>query len=583
MSETSNVEQLIRLDGNLIDALYASQQGFDPTDNQVSYGNEQGSRRKLTRYACEELARGWIGKRVTSVYPDEATRRWTNVTFDGKGQEYLDKNEKKLVVDFKAYEDKLDVRPKFNLTDKYANIYGGAGLVLNIDDGRSPDKPVDKKNIKSIVGVYELDCLDICPDWTGQHPSDDPEFYQLLVSSESADKLQQLNMRSAGYTKIHKSRIIRFDGSWLPARLLRSTDGWGDPLLISCLTDLVNYEKVGNSMATMLQDHTILLHKMKGLRTLLQKSVIGQPAPTTPHAPTASDLPIVAPQQSQGIAQPMSILSQQFRAMKLMMRLMGAVSVDSEDEITYLTRNYQGLPDMMDRFRDKLTAATGIPYTIIFGRGPNGLAAGGTGDAEEKVWSSKVNNYQETNYRYKKLDLIYEYIWLAKDGPTGGKLPDNWSYHFPALIEPTELEKEQILLARQQAQSAHVTMLVSLITAQSLTAEEVRNSLYGKGEFSYDVQLDQKSWDKQKKLAEDQQKQALKQQEDQQQQQDQQQQDQQNGGDDYFGGNQQQQNQDSTAIDRIYMDASTRFVDIGSPFAKVWIETQKKKLLKENR
>jgi hypothetical protein len=573
MSETSNVEQLTRLDGVLIDSLYAAQQGFEPTNNQVSYENEQGSRRRLTRYACEELARGWLGKRVTTLYPDEATRKWTELTFDGKEKDKLDNKEKKLIVAFKAYEDNLDVRPKFNVTDKYANIYGGAGLVLNIDDGRSPDKPVDKKNIKTIEGAYELDSLDIRPDWTGQNPSDDPEFYQLLVSSESAEKLQKLNVRSAGYTKIHKSRIIRFDGSWLPARVLRSNDGWGDPLLIACLTDLVNYEKVGNAMATMLQDHTILLHKMKGLRTLLQKSVIGQPAPPTTNDPTATG----TTPQVQGIPQPMSVLSQQFRAMKLMMRLMGAVSVDSEDEITYLTRNYQGLPDMMDRFRDKLTAATDIPYTILFGRGPTGLAAGGTGDAEEKVWSSKVNNYQETNYRYKKLDRVYEYIWLAKDGPTKGELPDNWGYHFAPLVQPTELEKEQILLAREQAQAAHVTTLVSLITSGSLTAEEVRNSLYGKGEFSYDVTLDQKSWDAQKKLAEDQQKQALQQQQDQQQQY-QQQQDQQNGGDDYFGGDQQQQNQDSTAIDRIYLDASTRFVDIGSPFAKVWIETEKKKL-----
>ncbi|WP_055075933.1 DUF1073 domain-containing protein [Pseudanabaena sp. 'Roaring Creek'] len=560
MTERSNIEQYVRYDGNLIDALYAATQGLDSApSNRITTDQNGGNRRRLTRYACEELTRDWLGKRVTSIYPDEATRKWTNITFDSKDKANLDEKEKKLVADFKAYEDKLDTRPKFNKGDKYSNIYGGSAIIMNIDDGRSPDKPVDRDKIRSVKEIYEFDCLDIRPDWTGNDPSDDPEFYQLIVSNESQKKLEALDILSVGYTKIHKSRVIRFDGSWLPARLLRTTDGWGDPLIVACLTDLVNYEKVGNSMASMLQDHTVLLHKMKGLRTLLQRSVIGQPA---------NEL------NAQGIPQPMSILSQQFRAMKLMMRMMGAISVDSEDDITYLTRNYQGLPDMMDRFRDKLAAATGIPYTRLFGRGPNGLAAGGTGDAEELVWAAMVNNYQEVNYRYKKLDRLYDYIWLAKDGPTEGKIPENWSYYFEPLAEPTPLEKEQILQARMTAQSTYVTMLISLITAGSITAEEVRNSVFGKGEFSYDFILDQKTWDKQKKLAEQQQKEQAAQQ--------QAQADQQNnyfGGGDQSQGQSQQQYQDSTLLDRIYMDASDRFVDIKSPFARVWIQEQKRLLL----
>lgn len=563
----NNAEQYVRLDGAIIDALYASQQGLDSGGNQNydSYG-EGGSRRKLGRKACEELARDWIGKRIVSLYPDEATRKWTDFTFDGKKKADLDKAEKKLITDFKAYEEKLDTRFRFNKTDKIANVYGGAALLLNIDDGRSPDQPVDRKNIKSIEGIYDLDGIDIQPDLSTNNPSDDPEFYRILVSSESEKKISQLGLNAAGYSKIHNSRVIRFDGSWLPSRVLRFTDGWGDPIIAACLKEIVGYEKVGNSMSEMLQDHTILLHKMKGLKALLQRATIDK---TTSNQPNA-----------QGIPQPLSVLSQQFRAMKLMMRLMKAVSVDSEDELTYLTRNYQGLPDMMDRFRDKLAAATGIPYTKLFGRGPGGLAAGGTGNTEEKVWADMVNNYQEANYRYKKLDRLYDYIWLAKDGPSGGKIPEHFSYHFLPLIQPSELEQAQIDQAIATARSTHASMLIQLQTSGDLTADEIRNSLFGDGEFSFDVKLDVKEWNKQKKLAQEQAD-----------AQSQQQQQQFGGGEqnNYFSGDQGeeqpveegQENLDSTLIDQIYMDACDRFVDLKAPFAQMWINDQKKRLLQK--
>lgn len=560
----NNAEQFVRMDGAIIDALYASQQGLDQSggqQNSEGYYGEGGSRRRISRKTCEELARGWIGKRIISLYPDEATRKWTDFTFDNKKKADLDKAEKKLIADFKAYEEELDVRFKFNKTDKIANTYGGAALILNVDDGRSPDQPVDKKNIKSIEGLYDLDGIDIQPDMSTRTPSDDPEFYRILVSSESEKKISDLGLNAAGYSRIHRSRVVRFDGSWLPSRVLRFTDGWGDPIVVACLNEIIAYEKVGNSMAEMLQDHTILLHKMKGLKALLQRATLDKS--------TNGEV------TGQGIPQPMSVLSQQFRAMKLMMRILKAVSVDSEDELTYLTRNYQGLPDMMDRFRDKLAAATGIPYTRLFGRGPNGLAAGGTGDTEEKAWAAMVNNYQEANYRYRKLDTLYQYIWLAKDGPSGGEIPEHWSYHFLPLVEPTELERAQIDQAIATARSTHVAMLTQLQTSGDVTADEIRNSLWGEGEFSFDVKLDKKEWDKQKKIAEEQ----AKAQADAQAQQFNSGGDQ-GGGDpnDYFSGNQGQQNFDSTLIDQIYMDASDRFVDLKAPFAQMWIKEQKKRL-----
>jgi hypothetical protein len=244
--------------------------------------------------------------------------------------------------------------------------------------------------------------------------------------------------------------------------------------------------------------------------------------------------------------------------MKVQIRKMGAVSVDSEDDLTYLVRNYQGLSDIKAGFQEDLVAALDIPYTMIFGRGPKGLAAGGTGETEDQVWSKTVAVYQEKNYRYRKLDMLYKYIWLAQDGPTKGKIPEGWSYTF----KPLYVDSRKDAVANE---TAHTNMLIALQTQSgAITKDEVRASLYGGGDYSYMVSLDNEAWEKQKEeeeLAKQRQEEleAL----------------QAYGGDEtggYFGGSDPAQGgatkQDSlSAIDI----ASNLFKDLDSPFAKMWI------------
>jgi hypothetical protein len=306
-------------------------------------------------------------------------------------------------------------------------------------------------------------------------------------------------------------------------------------------------------MAVMIQDHTILLHKMKGLQNLIKANLAQEKA-------AGGAAPV------NGVPKALTVLSEQFRAMKVQMQKMKAVSVDSEDDLTYLVRNYQGLSDIKSGFQEDLVAAINIPYTMIFGRGPKGLAAGGTGETEDQVWSKTVAAYQEQNYRHRKLDLLYKYIWLAQDGPTKGKIPEGWSYKF----KPLYVDSRKDAVANE---TAHTNMLIALQTQSgAITKDEVRASLYGGTEYSYEVSLDKEAWEKQKQeeeLAKQQQElQAL----------------QGYGGDgsdqsgDYFGGQagaapESTANQDSISAVEI---ASRLFKDLDSPYAKMWVSDRLK-------
>jgi hypothetical protein len=198
---------------------------------------------------------------------------------------------------------------------------------------------------------------------------------------------------------------------------------------------------------------------------------------------------------------------------------------------------------------------------MIFGRGPKGLAAGGTGETEDQVWSKTVAAYQEQNYRHRKLDMLYKYIWLAQDGPTKGKIPDGWSYNFRPLY--VESRKDEVA-----NQTAHTNMLIALQTQSgALTKDEVRASLYGGTEYSYEVSLDKEAWEKLKqdeKLAKQQQELAALQ----------------AYGGDYFGDQGADQGQTDTPPEEgVKQDsisaveiASRLFKDLDSPFAKMWVE-----------
>ena len=180
-------------------------------------------------------------------------------------------------------------------------------------------------------------------------------------------------------------------------------------------------------------------------------------------------------------------LRNRFKAIRQMMSVMKGIIVDADKEqVDFITRQFAGVADIMDRFTQRLVGATDLPYTYIFGRGQAGLNAQGTGDAEDKMMAKKTSQFQEDVFR-PRFQYLGELIWLAKDGPTKGKLPEDWGFHFKSLIEETNTEKIAARLQAAQAYNTYVSMGV-------LLPEEVRNSQFGGDEYSIEINLDEKLW-----------------------------------------------------------------------------------------
>jgi hypothetical protein len=178
-------------------------------------------------------------------------------------------------------------------------------------------------------------------------------------------------------------------------------------------------------------------------------------------------------------------IRQRITSLQMMASMMGGVVLDKDEEsVNFVSRQFSGLNDLISSYRDMLIGALGIPHTILFGESPSGLGA--TGESEEKTWAKKVGAYQE-GWPLAALNRIYQLMFLAKDGPTGGKPLEGWSIAFNPLLEQTEAEK--IANRSSQAQTDSV-----YLQAGVLVPEEVRKSRFGGASFSFETTLNDEAF-----------------------------------------------------------------------------------------
>jgi phage-related protein (TIGR01555 family) len=470
-------EEDTRNDGAIMNALTGLGTSLDKTESiQPGWGT------KLNPQKQEELFLQPIIQNICAAYASEGTRAGWEITLGG------DKQDPELIQAFDSYRGMIgsDDEDDELLSDVeliktvqiWANIYGGAALVLNIDDGQPPNEPVDLTKINTIRSVEILDKSRISPDLTETVNPLRPTHYRILSAARSGDRLNldtnegriKKNTKGDYYTyPIHRSRVISFygrDGRILPPDLMSRLGNWGQSSIDAIWDDFKYYENVYRSIAAMVDDASLFVYYSKGLKKTVESGKEG-------------------------------VLRTRFASLRFGAKNLGGAALDLEEEkIEWLSRQFTGLPELSDRFRDRLVAVSGLPATVILGRGPLGLAAQGTGDAEEQVWERMVNNWQETVLR-RKLRRLLRYIWLAKDGPTKGKEPPDWGFTYKALRVQSQQEK---LDARASAGNTYL----SYIQGGVLTADEVRESQFGGSEYSIEITLDKKAWDEKKKQEEEQ-------------------------------------------------------------------------------
>ena len=427
-----------RNDGALVNVL----SGMGLTTKDKTVATSIGSKAILSEGELEALYVHGIPRRYVDAISDEILRHRSTIKLGGDKQE----NANDLIATFEEYLKVTQFHHAFAEVVKLQRLYGGAGLVLLIDDGLAPEEPVEPARIRAVRGYVPLSRHELIPEDFSITDYTKPSHYRITTAQRltAEQQGQYVNVR------IHSSRVARFDGLYLPWNVRVRNTGWGLPVLQLVWEAYKRYETALSGLESMTTDSDLFVHKIPGLFNRIASG-------------NESDL------------------RKRLEANNLSRSVYGGMVVDTEEELSFLNRALSNIASATDPFVKDLQAATGWPASILMGDSPGGL--GKEGRFEERVWATLVEQWQEL-YCRTAVTEVFTYILASREGPTQGRPPQKWSVEFPSVFTQTDSEKAALRLQIAQVDAQYLNLGV-------LNALEVREARFGGTEYSIDTTLNE--------------------------------------------------------------------------------------------
>ena len=427
-----------RNDGALINALT----GLGVGSRDKTTATSVGFQTLLVEAELESLYTNGIPRRYVDAIGDEILRHRPTITLGGDSAE----DDSEVVRNFEQFLQTTQFFHALAEVIKLQRLYGGAGLVLLIDDGGQPDDPVEPSRIRAIRGYVPLSRHELIPEDFSITDYSRPSHYRITTSQRITPE------QNSNYVniRIHHTRVARFDGLYLPWNLRSRNTGWGQSVLQLMWSAFKRYETAMSGLETMTSDSDIFVHKIPGLFNRVA-------------AGNESDL------------------RKRLEANNLSRSVYGGMVVDKEEEINFLNRALSNIATATDPFIKDLQASTGWPASILMGDSPGGL--GKEGRFEERVWSSLVEQWQEV-YCRTPITEVFTHILASKEGPTRGRIPKSWTTHFPSCF--TQTDKERVEIQQQKALSD-----AQYIQLGVLNPLEVRESRFAGTAYSIETKLNE--------------------------------------------------------------------------------------------
>lgn len=397
----------------------------------------------LNWQACESLYRGDdMFAKIVDEPPREGTRKWLDVQVQ---------EDKEAGEELEHHLRALKAKAKLREAWQKSRAYGGAGVVLGIDDGTSdPALPVREGAIKAIRFLNVFDSSELRPASYYEDPSADKfgevETYRIHP--------QGLTARTS--TLVHETRVLRFEGPRVSRRVDALTQGWGDSVAVRILEVLSDFGMAWGGAGHLVQDFSQAIFAIRGLTELL----------------------------SEGKE---DVVRKRLEAIEMGRSMVRAVLIDAGDEGSTGGETYErkvtpltGLPDMLTQMNLRLSAAADMPLSRLFGQANGGL--GSDDKAGATWWTERIEGLQE-EVLLEPVTRLVRLLMLAKGGPTKGAEPKNWSIVFRPLRQLDPVQEADRRLKLAQADAAYVQVGV-------LSQEEVAVSRFGGDAYGQEITID---------------------------------------------------------------------------------------------
>lgn len=353
----------------------------------------------LDRSQAEAAYRGdWMSRKVIDIPAYDATREWR--TWQG---------DKKDITALTDLEKKLGLQRKSMAVLQRARLYGGAALIMGVDQGKPEEELIIDKLGKDclkfvhVVNRYELTAgeieWDILSPWFGQ-----PKYYERQVQGKP-------NIR------LHPSRVCRFLGAEIPD--INQSQGWGDSVLQIVADAVIATGTVFQSMTSLVQEAKVDIVKI----------------------PELSERISAAEYENR--------LKTRFAMAGVMKSIYSVLLIDKEEEWDRVEQTFTGMPEVMQEFLLMVCGAADIPATRFLGQAPKGLNA--TGDSDTRNYYDRVSTGQKIEIQ-PTIDPLDQIVMIH----CFGKVPDGMDYMWNPLWQMTEAEKAEIAVKQANVMTADV-------------------------------------------------------------------------------------------------------------------------------
>jgi phage-related protein (TIGR01555 family) len=326
---------------------------------------------------------------------------------------------------------------------KWSRLFGGCLLIPLVDDGQEMDKPLNVDAIKSFSGFRVVDRwrAQISPEsFLGGAGVDftNPEYYFLSSSQRTPDG-ELLTGR------IHKSRVIRFDGVDVPYDLMARNGYWGMSVLQPGWRNIRALYTARGYLRSGLHTMTGMILKVNGLTNMLKGA--GTPGGGS-----------IAENVRAGVARLRNNWTNNHW-----------LALDKEDSLDQSNRTATGLADMGGLFVDAVVMDYDIPRELLVHELKGALT---TGEAAGSIrlYYDHISADQRVRLT-PAINRILEMYFAATD-----KSIDQWTICWNPLWQQTERELAEVRKFNAEVDNIYFTI-------GALEAEEIRIARFENGDM----------------------------------------------------------------------------------------------------
>jgi phage-related protein (TIGR01555 family) len=320
---------------------------------------------------------------------------------------------------------RIGAETKINEALKKSRLYRGSVVVIITERGKL-EQPLTQNSGKIInLRTYGADRIvltstDIVDDPNSVYFEDVEWFTIRLVNGDDI--------------KVHRTRCLKFKGvgGSGSTQLDLTNQFWGFSALQKPWDQLTYYGAAEQGVATLIQEASVGKYTLSNLSQILSMN---------------------SPDSVKAIMDRIEIIN----ASK---SIINAVLLGKDEDYVRDSINFAGIPDILDRMMQNLSAVSKIPAALLFGRDSSG-GLNNDGSAEFRKYYDKISTAQ-TSQLLPELQYLVDYV----SGYLFINSNEQYNVEFNSLWEPTQKEQAEIDKINSETD-------VNYINSQVLTPEEV--------------------------------------------------------------------------------------------------------------